>query len=202
MKRYWWLFAFFSGLLALIGVLTPVATFYTYLNIWMWGLVFERDFGNQIEFINNKVILITGISTTIVIIVCSVILILTGYLYHRNYFNNKNIGKLWICCGVFILGGIIISLISLNFYTYNGNFPYGIWRFLSPGFGTIGPIMGGILATGIGSFMSYSETGRKSRRHQAIPLSEVAPKSICPFCGKKNSLHASFCSKCGKSLEK
>ncbi|MFW9989972.1 MAG: zinc ribbon domain-containing protein [Candidatus Odinarchaeota archaeon] len=164
-------------------------------------MVFERGFGNQIEFINNKVILITGISIAIVIIVCSVVLILTGYLYHRNYFYNKNIGKLWIWCGICVLVGIIISLISLDFYTYNGNFPYGLWNVLSPGFGAIGPIMGGILAIGIGSFMSYSKTGKKNRHYQVIPLSEVAPKTICPFCGKKISLHASFCSKCGKSLE-
>lgn len=201
MKKYWWLFPFFSGILALVGILTPIATLYTYFSIWMWGLVFQRSSSNQIEFINDKVILITGISITIVVLAFSMILILTGYLYHRKYFENKNIGNLWIWCGGFILGGTIVSLISLDFYTYNGNFPYGIWSSLNPGFGAIGPIMGGTLAIGMGSFLSYSEAGRRSRSQKVIHLSEVAPKSICPFCGKKISLNASFCSKCGKSIE-
>jgi predicted amidophosphoribosyltransferase len=46
--------------------------------------------------------------------------------------------------------------------------------------------------------VSMSKAGRKQK---IIPVSVVATKSICPYCGKSISLNASFCSKCGKTIK-
>ena len=201
MLKYWWLFPFISGLLAFTGVLTPIANIYIYWGIWSWGLIVLRELGTQVEFIDDPVILIIGICVALLILVCSMILIFTGYSYRRRKFVNKRMGRLWIWCGVFILVSTIIMLISLDYYTYDGYLPYGIWSIFNPGFGAIGPIMGGVLAIGMGWFLTYSETGRKYRREKVVRLLDVTPKRSCPFCGKKISLHASFCSKCGRSIE-
>ncbi|KKN86711.1 hypothetical protein LCGC14_0266740 [marine sediment metagenome] len=201
MKKHWWAFPFIGGILAFLGVLTPIAFFDSYFYIWMWGLVLPRMFDNSFEFIDDKIIFITGISTTIVIVLFSIVLIITSYLYRQGYFDKKKIGNLWIGCGVLILSGTIVSLVSLEFYTYKGNFTYGIWDFLNAGFGAMGPIFGSILAMGMGIIISFSDAGNRNRQQKVIPIANFAPKTTCPFCRKQISLYASFCSKCGKSIE-
>jgi hypothetical protein len=119
-------------------------------------------------------------------------------LYKQANFNDKKIAKLWLSCGTLIMISIITTLISLDFYTYDGNFPYGVWDILNPGFGAIGTVSGGIIAIGIGIKVSVSEI---KRPRKIIPLSKLAPKTICRFCQNPNSLNATFCSKCGNKIK-
>lgn len=197
-KKYTWLFPFLSGIVSLIGLLTPVAVFYNYFNIWMWGLVYSRFSGISVEFIHEQPILITGISSSITITLFSIILIITGFFYKKGYFTNSKVSILWISCGIIILICSIISLVSLDFYTYEGYFVSGIWSICNPGFGAIGPILGGVLSIGTGILASKSIIGRIEK---PIPISAFAPKKICPYCNNPVSLNATFCSKCGRTLE-
>ncbi len=199
MKKFIWAFPVISGIVAIVGVVTPVASYYNYFSIWIWGLLYSRMPGISLEFIDQKIILIIGISTSIVISVCSLSLIITGYLYKQGNFDDKKVAKLWIYCGVFIMISIITTLISLDFYTYNGNFPYGVWDFLNPGFGAIGTISGSIIAMGIGVTVSVSGI---ERIRKIIPIPILAPTMICPFCERPLSLNASFCNKCGNKIYK
>ena len=198
MKKFIWAFPVISGIVAIIGVVTPVASYYNSFSIWIWGLIYSRAPDISFEFIDQKIILIIGISTSITISICSILLIITGYLYKKGNFNDKKIAKLWIICGIFIMTSIIATLISLDFYTYNGNFPYGVWDFLNPGFGAIGTISGSVIAMAIGITVSVSEIERPRR---IVPISKLAPKIICPFCENPISLNASFCSKCGNKIK-
>ena len=200
MKKYTWTFPFCGGIIAIIGVLTPVAFSDSFFSIWMWGLIYSRILGNSIEFMNEQVFLLTGITLTIVVTVLALVLIITGYLYRKGYLAERNLGKLWAICGIFILAATIVSLVSLEFYTYEGYFPFGVWDFLSAGFGAMGPIIGSILAIGTGIFVSVTEREQRIRR-KTIPISAIAPKNLCPHCGKLISLNASFCSKCGKTID-
>lgn len=198
LKNYTWVFPIVGGIISIIGVLTPLATFYNYFYIWMWGLVFSRLYGISIEFINNPFIFSIGISTSILIVICSVTLIITGFLYNRSHYTDKKISKLWLSCGFIILICTVISLIIVDFYTYNGMFIYGIWEICDPSFGAIGPILGSVLAIGIGFMVLFSVAGRKEK---LIPYSAIAPKKNCPYCGEILSLNATFCRKCGKSIK-
>ena len=200
MKKYTWAFPFFSGIISIIGILTPIAFSDSYFSIWMWGLIHSRIFENSIEFMNEKVFFFTGISVAIIITVLALVLIITGYLYRQGYFSDRDLGKLWVFCGIFILTGTIVSLVSLEYYTYSGYFPFGVWDFLNPGFGAMGPIIGSIMAIGTGIFVSVTEREKRIRR-KTIPISAIAPKNLCPHCGKPVSLNASFCSKCGRTIE-
>jgi len=200
MKKYTWLFPFFSGIIAGLALLTPVAQFESYFSIWMWGLVNARLIENSLAFIDEQLIFFTGIGTSIAIMIFSLILIITGYLYRQRYFADKDLGKLWIGCGALILTSTIVSCVSLDYYTYDGYFPYGIWSSINPGFGAIGPILASIMAIGSGIFVSVTERNNRMRR-KIIPLSTIAPKTLCPHCKKEISLNASFCSGCGKLLE-
>lgn len=197
LKKYTWVFPFIGGIIPVIGILTPVASFYNYFNVWMWGLVVSRLYGISVEFISEMLILNIGIIASIIIILISLMLIITGYLYKRDYFDNRKISKLWISSGIIILVATIIPLVALDFYTYEGNFPSGIWVICDPGFGAIGPILGSVLTVGIGITVSLSKAGR---RQKPFPISVVAPKNLCPHCGKSVSLNATFCSKCGKTI--
>ena len=166
----------------------------------MWGLIYSRIPGNTIEFMNEQIFLFTGISVSIIISVLALILIITGYIYRKGYFRKKDLGKLWVVSGIFIFAGTIVSLVSLEFYTYKGFFPYGVWGPLNAGFGAMGPIIGSILSMGAGVYVSVKERELRIRR-KSLPISTIAPKNICPYCGKPISLNASFCSKCGKTID-
>ena len=200
MKRYAWAFPFCSGIITIIGVLTPVAFSDSIFSIWIWGLIYSKFPSSNLEFMSEKVFLITGISVAIVITVFAVILIITGYLYRQGYFSERDLGKLWAVSGILILAAAIVSLVSLEFYTYGGYFPYGIWTYLDAGFGAMGPIIGSIVAIGTGVFVSVTEKEQRLKK-KSIKISTIAPKNLCPHCGKSVSLNASFCSKCGKTIE-
>ena len=200
-KDYLWLFPIISGILSIIGILTPIAYFESYFNIWMWGLVHARLFGRQPEFIEENLILYTGIVVSIIVLLISFALIITGFLYRQGYLDDRKISKVWISFGIIIITSTVISAVSLDFYTYYGNFPYGIWDALDPGFGAIGPIMAGIIIFVIGIYILTTQVNTMRKRKQPIRAFEVAPKSVCPHCGKPVSLNATFCSRCGKNIE-
>lgn len=200
MKRYTWAFPFCSGIISIIGVLTPIAFSDSIFSIWMWGLIYSRLPSAKVEFMSENVFLITGISVAVIITVFSLVLVITGYLYRQGYFSDKDLGKLWAVSGILILVATIVSLVSLEFYTYEGYFTYGIWNYLNPGFGAMGPIIGSITAIGTGVFVSVSEKEVRLKKKSRM-ITAMAPKNLCPHCGKPVSLNASFCSKCGKIIE-
>jgi len=201
MKRYLWYFPLLGGVLIIIGVLTPIATFYNELNIWMWGLIQVRFYGNLLEFVEDQIILYMGISLSIIIVLLSLIIIFTAYFYHIGHFSEWKIGRLWLILGSMILVGMIIYLILLDFYTYNGLFPYGIWEFLNAGFGAVGPIFGSILSIGAGSTILILEKQKRATQPPKIVLPKKIPHIKCPHCGRTLSLNARFCRECGKSIE-
>jgi hypothetical protein len=199
MKRYTWAFPFCSGIIAIIGVLTPVAFYESFYNFWLWGLIYTRLPDSKFEFMTENVFFITGLIISIIITVFALVLIITGYIYRQGYYSDKDLGKLWAICGVLILISIIVSLVSLDYYTYEDFFPLGIWAYLNPGFGAIGPILGSITAIGTGVFVSVSEKEVRLKKKSRL-ITAMAPKNLCPHCGKPISLNASFCSKCGKTI--
>jgi hypothetical protein len=199
MKRYTWAFPFCSGIITIIGVLTPVAFSDSIFSVWIWGLIYTKFLGPKLEFMSERVFLITGISVAIVITVFALVLIITGYLYRQGHFSHRDLGKLWAVSGILILTATIVSLVSLEFYTYEGYFIYGIWTYLNAGFGAMGPIIGSITAIGTGIFVSMTEKELRLKKKSRL-ITAMAPKNICPHCGKPVSLNASFCSKCGKTI--
>lgn len=197
-KKYTWAFPTIGGFITIIGVLTPVASFYNYIQVWMWGLFISRFYEFSVEFVNDPIILSIGIISSIVLMLFSIILILTGYFYKRGYFDNYKISKVWVSSGIINLIAAIIPLVALDFYVYEPYYFYGIWVFCDPGFGAVGPITGSILTIGIGVLVFTSRAGRKQIPK---PISIAAPKNICPHCGKPVSLNASFCNSCGKTIK-
>ena len=201
-KGYLWLFPIISGILSIIGILTPIAYYESYFDIWMWGLVHARIFDRQPEFIKENLILYTGIVLSLLILLISFALIITGLLFRQGYMDDRKISKAWISFGIVMITSTIISVVSLDYYTYYGYFPYGMWDLLDPGFGAIGPIMSGIIVVIIGIYISTTQLDTRRKRKPPIRIFEVAPKSVCPHCGKPVSLNATFCSRCGNTIER
>jgi hypothetical protein len=201
MKKYIWAFPFCGGIISIIGVLTPVASSGSYFSIWIWGLIYSRLSINPFDFISEEFFLFIGVSVSIAIITLALVLIITGYWYRREYLAERDLGKLWAVSGIFLLAAIIVSLVSLDFYIYEDFSPFGIWDFLDAGFGAMGPIIGSILAIGTGIYVSVTEREQRIRR-KTVPISDLAPKNLCPHCGRPVSLNASFCSKCGEVITK
>ena len=199
MKNYTWMVPFLCGIISLLSVLTPVASLYSSFSIWMWGLTLSRFPDISIGFIEEPIILITGISASALIVLVSVILITTGYGYKLGYFNNRKIARLWITAGILALTATIMAIIALDFHAHDEDYPIGIWSFFSPGFAVIAPILGAILTIGTGILLPYA---KPRRNRQSMPIATMAPKKACPTCNKTISFNASFCSKCGNIIEK
>jgi hypothetical protein len=186
--------------MSVLGLLTPVASFYRYFNMWMWGLMVARLPDTVVEFNNDGLIFISGISVSVMILVFSLVLIISSYWYHRGFYEYRNFGKLWIISGIVMVAGVIEFVVVMDFYTHHGFFMYGFWSSFTPGFGVTGPFIGSILAISVGIFVHITEKELRMRK-RAVPMSAFAPKSVCPHCRKPVSLNASFCSKCGKLIE-
>ena len=92
-QKYTWLFPFIGGIITIIGVLTPVASFYSFFQLWMWGLIVIRDYGISVQFITNPIIISIGIVSSIVLMIFSLFLISTGYLYKKGKFENYKISN-------------------------------------------------------------------------------------------------------------
>jgi len=183
MKRYIWALPFCSAIIAIIGVLTPVAFYENFYSFWMWGLIYNRFPSSKFEFMSENVFFITGLIVAIIITVFALVLIITGYLYRQGYFSHRDFGKLWAISGLVILISTIVSLVSLDYYTYEGSFPLGIWAYLNPGFGAMGPIIGSIIAIGTGIILSVSEKEVRLKKKSKL-ITAMAPKNLCPHCGR------------------
>ncbi len=196
MKQYIWLFPLLSGIIGIIGIITPVASFYGYFNIWLWGLI---EIGVNYDFIMDPFILYFGIINAIVIGIFSIFYIISGYMYNKGHFTNRKIGISWIITGISMIIPLIIYMVLLDHYNHGGLFFFGIWEFFNAGFGVIGPILESILIFGTG--IAVLQIERKYReKHPTIKLPKHIPQKMCPHCGKPISINAQFCSKCGKDI--
>jgi hypothetical protein len=197
-----WFFPILGGILILIGSLTPAASSGTVMYVWIWGLTSLELLldGTRIIWL-EKSVFIVGINIVILNIIFSIVLIITGYKYKLFRVNLKRISALWIFIGILILCSSILLIIWLDFHYFGGTFQNEMFVLFDPGFGVVGPVIGGILTLGTGYWVrtnlpnNYRKLKMPSRK--SVPFLGAA----CPFCNRAVSVNAKFCNRCGNVLE-
>jgi hypothetical protein len=228
-RNYIWIVPLIGSILTVISIFTPAVIFLGAPTIlhYMDGFILQVGGGFPVPGFWHVISgLIVGISSTILIVICTLIMFISS-LTHRG----KETPGSWIALGILLIGGTIfyIAGTELGYFIYNIiNFalPDSFWTGGLPSFAVIGPFIGGgmsILAFIIGKSVGIEEEVEikpiskeetplvKETPPQASveitptvsePIEEPHPVNFCPVCGEKiPDVGAKFCPGCGYNLK-
>ena len=235
-----------GGILTLLALLTP--SFYASMGgvedyFWMWGLHYGSipGYGSEISFIptiepfsHTIPIFIASIIPAIIILACSIKLIAISNSIRSGRKDIKTSANALFAVGITLIIGSITFIVGIditmnNFIDYLFYDPYDpyyyipdFWTIYSPGFATIGPFLGAILAiiSGIASktikldvgptwtpeVKSFISKTTQTPRPMPMSTSTSAPTTnqikFCSECGQKIIQKGSkFCIGCGFELK-
>ncbi|MFX0145141.1 MAG: zinc ribbon domain-containing protein [Candidatus Hodarchaeota archaeon] len=227
-RKYIWIMPFIGSILMAISLFTPAVVFpgsphqLQYMN----GAYILVGGGFPVSgFLAIPSIAIVGISCTILLIICTLILFISS-LTHRG----KETPGSWIALGILLIGGTIfyIAGTELGYFIYsmiNFMIPASFWAGGIPSFAVIAPFIGGglsILGFIIGkSAGKEEEVEIKPISKEEFPVMKEEPKvsevleppvyesietpqtvNFCPVCGEKvPDAEAKFCPGCGYNLK-
>ncbi len=213
-KNSIWALPLIGGILALIGLLTPAASYSSYYNtmqFWMWGLMSVRLYDyyegylTVTQFTESPVEIGLSIISTVIILVSAILLISKANSSRKNGVS----GVGWLSPSILMMLGTIIWMVGLEIYSqiYSG---LSFWTYIDAGFGVIGPFLGAGL-----SIVGYGVSKMSSKRTQEmiIPMKQgfTSPHisinaahsfRFCPQCGeKRQQADQHFCINCGFDLK-
>lgn len=219
-KNYIWIVPLISGIIAIIGILTPMV----YQNIieydygilkadmywWIWCFVSMSMSYNgynmsENRFVSDSGFLIASIITTVIIILVAINLFVLAKSTKTKKLDTKHFNSS-IISGIGLIFTIIIYMIVIDAIVYNGvdMFGYGtsegihFWSEFDIGFGVIAPFISGFLAIiGAGIFKYYSK-----QEDEVIPIKTktVEEKVVQVKPAIDNNLK--FCHSCGSKIKK
>ncbi len=218
-----WSIPLIGGIIAIIAVLTPVASFDTMGVSWYWwmwtlSVMGISGMGSEALFITEVDIMIPSLITTVIMILNIISLLSLAIKTKTRKLDTKNFESTSIIIGILLIGITIYYLVTIDSAFYDGliiegtSFPMGyhFWEVFSPSFGVIGPFLSAVLTfIGAGVFRYYSK-----RRVELTPIKmgtfeERRPiikseggLNFCPECGQKIlSTAQRFCMNCGFELQ-
>ena len=175
-----WVFPVIVGALALLSLITPVASLnfmgVEVANLWMWGL-YVYDYGGVVvgtEFVSDPMVMIPSLIATSLIVIAGVGSIVSGLLVRKSDKIRKIVIPTALMGILFIAGALVwFVLVPANFpiEAYLGPPPLGgtmdLWSLnymgtSTPlhtiGLGLIGGFLAGVLAFGtMGAALYYSK---------------------------------------------
>ncbi len=231
-RKYIWILPFIGSIITAISLFTPT---FLYPGMPVPGNVIIR-FMNGFYliigggfpvpyFVGIPSLMIVGIGSTILLVVCTIILFISP-LTHRN----KETPGSWITLGILLIGGTIFYLAGTQFgyfiyHLINYGTPASFFEGGIPSFAVIGPFIGGGLS--ILGFI-IGKTTRSEDKVEIKPISKEEPPVVekkpeitekvpppvskpveepqmvnfCPVCGEKiPDAEAKFCPGCGYNLK-
>jgi len=195
-----WVLPFIAGLLIVIAILTPTASFYSmgvFWVWWMWDFTLLGVFGYEpvFLFISDLDIIILSIITTTALILSAINLFI---LSHTTRTRDINVTKFYLqsILGPFLTMGIIIYYciamgraffdgVSLTHTSVSPGLPF--WLAFSPSFGVILPF--------ISAIFSFIGAGVVGNREGPIKYKMDTTTGYIPYSRRIGSLN--FCTKCG-----
>ncbi|MFX1500356.1 MAG: zinc ribbon domain-containing protein [Promethearchaeota archaeon] len=220
-RNYIWILPLIGSILTFISLFTPAAVYYSGSgNIFrfMDGVYVESGglfSGPSFRFTNIPSVVIVGIISMIIIIICTIIMFISS-LTHRN----KETPGSWLALGIILIGGAIYYIVGTQIaYMFYGLIhdytAFNFWRDFVPSFATIAPFITGgisIVAFIIGKTtstekveikpISKEESPISEPISQPIPIEETHSVKFCPACGEKiPHAEAQFCPSCGTDLK-
>ncbi len=219
-RNYLWVLPLIGSILTFISLFTPAAAHLSGPGtefLYMDGLYinFGGMMGPSFGFIEIPILLIIGIISLSLIIICIIVMFISS-LTHRK----KEIPGSWLALGIILIGVAIYyiagSQMAYMFYGIIHDLsPQTFWGTFTPSFATIAPfITGGI---SILAFVIDKITGTEGVEikpiskeeplvsepiSQPISIEETHTVKFCPACGEKiPHAAAQFCPGCGYDLK-
>lgn len=140
LKSKFWLYLSIDALIVIIAIISPAITAYYTPGIafvWMWGFSIAPA---SVVVLIPEYIFLTGIIFLILNIISVVILIFTGLMSRKYIKNRKILQSLLLICGIILIVGSLIYNIIM------GDAIGVSWGYYYPNFGSIGPIIAGVLS--------------------------------------------------------
>jgi len=217
-KKYVWAIPVIAGILAIVSLLTPVASL-NYMgmmtaNLWMWDLYTHNFLGlsSSTEFITEPMVMIPSLIATSLIVIGGVGCIASGIILRNNDELRKGIIPSALMGTLIIVGEFLwLILVPLNFpiEDYFPPLPPGMsltfWNLSYSGisislhivgFGLIGGFLAAGLAYGGAGAARYYSKERKvivPEKKEIIPPTKEPPAS--------ETLELKFCPECGAKIE-
>jgi len=221
-KNYIWIIPLISGIIAIIGILTPMVYYnltgwengykiHSEMYFWIWCLVSMSVSVNgysisETEFVSDPVFLTASIITTVIIISVAINLFILAKSIKTKKLDKKHFNSS-IISGITLIFSMIIYMIIIDAIVYNGVDMFGdgystaglrFWNDFDIGFGVIAPFLSGFLAIiGAGIFKYYS---KKEVRGIPIKAEIIEGKVIQVKPTIDNNLK--FCHSCGAKIKK
>jgi len=231
-KNYIWIIPLISGIIAIIGILTPMV----YLNItewaegyltkqniyfWIWGFVSMSASANgfsisEDRLIHDSAFLIPSLITTFIIISVAVNLIILTKSTKTKKWDSEIFIKSSLISALLLIGTMIIYMIIIDVIVYNGIDFFGtgvtsdgfhFWKEFDIGFGVIAPFLSGflvIIGAGIFKYQSKQEDEIISIKPITIKEETTKIKSIKHKTPSETLpiTEYKFCHFCGKKIKK
>ena len=221
-KNYIWIIPLISGIIAIIGLLTPMVyyniTEFGYYGIlkadiywWMWCFVSISLSANgyshsENEFVSDSAFLITSITATVIIILVAVNLFVLAKSTKTKKLDTKHFNSS-IISGITLIFTMIIYMIIIDAVVYNGVDIFGqgtssagihFWEEFDIGFGVIAPFLSGILAIiGAGIFKYYLK-----QEVEEVPIkTKVVEGEVIQVKTTINN-NLKYCHSCGAQIKK
>ena len=217
-KNYIWIIPLISGIIAIIGILTPMVYYnhiadyyYGVLKIdiywWIWCFIsvsvsVDGYSDSESRFISDSAFVIPSIITTFIIISIAVNLLILANSTKTKKRDTEIFVKSSLISGLLLIGTMIIYMVVIDSVVYQGVDLFGtgittaggsIWNEFDIGFGIIAPFISGFLAI-IGAGIFYY-------RKQEVKIVQVKPiidnLKFCHSCGAKIRKSAAYCVYCG-----
>jgi len=217
-KKYIWVVPIIVGILAIVTLITPVASLNLYQsgtgNLWMWDLYVYNIAGILVgtEFVTEPMVMIPSLIATSLIAIGGVVSLVSGIILKRNDEIRKVIIPSAIMGILFIVAELLwLILVPLNFpiESYLGTpppgFTYDFWNIRAYGmsislhtvnFGFIGGFLAaGLAFGGAGAAHYYS----KEREEKMPKEKEISPPTEEARPPEKTEFE--FCPECGAKID-
>ncbi|MHA2036383.1 MAG: hypothetical protein ACW98X_08105 [Promethearchaeota archaeon] len=162
-KKYYWLIPLVGGFFSLIGFLFPAwySPPFWVEYVWMIGVIHHVTGGNVVEMAPSDMF-IPSLIASILIFVCSCLVILVTLLKSRSKTFSSNKENIWIVMSIVEISATIYYILGIQ----NGFFLYStlnFWDFYEIQFGLIVPFIGGnltLIGGIIGKLVKRSTKGK------------------------------------------
>jgi len=217
-KKYVWAIPVIAGILAIVSLLTPVASM-NYMgilsaNLWMWDLYTHNftGFSSSTEFITEPMVMIPSLIATSLIFIGGVGCLASGFILRKNDELRKGIIPSALMGTLFIVGEFLwLILVPLNF-PIEDYFPpllpgmsLTFWNLSYSGLNinlhTVGfGLIGGFLAAGLAYGGAGAARYYSKEREVIVPeKKEIIPPTKEPTASETPELK--FCPECGAEIE-
>lgn len=146
-KKKGYILALIAGIIGIVVLATPVAYHsgpVTESYIWMWGLYSWKVLlgDTNFYFSDDSIYLTWGLISSLLILLATVLLILTGIKANKR---NRSYGTIWVLCGILLIAAPLVYYFGLSseIPTWLSEL---IWNFYSFHFAFYGAFIAGGLA--------------------------------------------------------